>query len=224
MPNWKRTYRRGKRAFNRGKRAYKKYKPVAVEALALAKKVHRQINSEVHYHPITIFDSGLINTGVGGTALHGISQGDTSLTRSGSSIKLARLSGHFRITTDATNTNSQIVRLVLLVGKQERGTAPTWSSVYGTATGGGLILNQKAWNDRFNTKVLFDRLVRLEPNNDSGNDVRVIPFNIKLFHHIQYEQGGNNAETGGLYFLRVSDQSATGPSVNMQARLTFWDN
>lgn len=217
MANFKRYKKYAKRTYKFGKKVYGA-RGDAKQALQLAKKVYRQINSEVHYHEISTNTTYDVNGSV--ASLHNISQGDTSTNRTGSSLKLARLSGNFLVTNHASATSDTRVRIIILRGHNEKGTAPTWANTYDSVD----TLGQKLWNNRFNTKVLMDRVINIIPQFSGQIDSRQIRVNMKLYGHLQYEQGGNDAANGGLYLFIISNQVTNVPSVITRLRLTFYDN
>lgn len=197
--------------------------PVANKALDVALKLQRVINSEIHYKDQLI--SSNVNTSGFVTALHEMAQGDTTSTRTGSSIRPVRISGRYVLRYNSTETEDVLVRLYIIKAKQERGTAPTWANTFEAVQGANQqLFCPKLYNNRFNTKILWTRVVRLSPNNDSESTQKVVNFNIKLFGHIQYTRSANTAEDGGLYLFAQSTEATNAPNMLGQSRLTFYDN
>ncbi len=216
-----------RKAFRKGKHVYTKAKaalPIAKEALAGVQKLYRTINSEVHHNDIansaTATNAGIV------VLAHTIAQGDTDITRTGSSIRPMTLSGVLTFTINGASTTEVLLRAYIIKAKQERGTAPTWATVFNAAATGGEIIKQaKLWDNRFNTKILWDSgIVKVSPNNVDGVGLTTRKVYIKCFGHIQYTNGASTAEDGGYYLFFASDQASNQPAVGHRLRLTFHDN
>lgn len=202
----------------------------AFTALKLAQKVHRQINSEVFAHKIQLSSQASDTTGTV-TSLCAISQGDTDGTRTGNSIKLARLSGWIVVKSRDACTETTLVRIVILRGKHERNTAPAWSTTYDAAVSGvTLVGSQKLRDRRFDTKVLYDRIIRLESTVDTAGvnpSTKMFKINIKLYGHVNYDGANTTAESGGIYLFQCSNQdtgASKDPTISTNLTLSYYDN
>lgn len=225
--------KRGLRYVRKGYKNIKK-NPVgaastALTALKIAQKVHRQINSEVFGHKIQL-NTNADTTGAV-QSLCAISQGDTDGTRTANSIKLARLSGYIVCKSRDAATDTTFVRVVILRGKHERNTAPAWSTTYEAAASGVTLVGaQKLRDRRFDTKVLYDRVIRLENTNDTGSvnpSTKMFKINLKLYGHVNYDGANTTAESGGIYLFFCSNQdtgASKDPAFSTNLTLTYYDN
>jgi len=188
----------------------------AYSAMKLATKLARFVNTEFKYHDYN--DSNpVINTASVQDGLNVIQQNVTGTGRTGDSIKPMRLSGRFMFTKHPT-PDASTVRFIIFRGKQEDQDVPTGNDILEEPSD---ILSPKSYDDRFRTKVLYDRLITLT------TDRPVVHFNIniKLFGHITYNAASDDVEDGGVYYLFLSDMATgSGPTATFYSRMTYVDN
>jgi len=216
-----------RKAYRKGKKAYKFYKKnqsKADAALALAKKVARQVNTEVKYRLNSIAspidDNGTV------FRLCTVPVGDQETERIGDSIKTMRVSGRLFITQNESAQKTAL-RCILFRGKQERG------EDYAVSGGDNYILSTtatqtylapKSENKKYASKILYDKLYHMSNN---GNSSLILNWNFKLFGHVQYTSSDDTGETiedGGLYLLVISNETTNTPSFNAELRFTYTDN
>lgn len=214
---YKKTF---KGAYRKGKKAYgfaKKHQGTAQKALALAQKVHRVINSE-HHRKLAVYNS---TVPAAGQVLNicDPAQGDTFNDRTGISIKPLRVSGRLYLTINAVATAS-VVRLILFRGKNENRVSYAVSDILHTASG-LTWQNPKDYQERFRSKVLYDRTYNLDKN---GRDSIMLNWNFKLFGHIQFGNNDITVENGGLYLLMITNEPTNLPTLQYTLQTTFIDN
>lgn len=193
-------------------------------ALSLASKVYRFVNTEVKFHDVTQTGTAIPNTGsING--LSAITQGDTSLTRDGQSVKLMNLTIRGFITTNQSQPYPQITRIILFRGKQENGVGFSATDILETAS----VISPKNYTDRFRTKILYDQT--FYQNQGAGLSAAAFgtlsrPFNINLKcqGHVNFAGSSTNIEDGGLYLLYLSNQATSTPTITYYSRLTYVDN
>lgn len=215
---YNRPYRR-RRYYRKPPQKPMRYKvaDTAYKAYVMGRKAMRIINSEVK---VSNTSSSYSPSSTGAVVdLSSVAQGDTDNTRDGDSIKPLNLTMRGLISADAsvTNNGATFVRVVVVRAKHERGTSPTWASVFGSAS----TLAAKDHDNRFETKILYDRLFSLDANKGS-----TLTFNkiIKLDGHIQFDGGASTIRNGGIYLMHMSNVATNLPSLNVNTRLSFVDN
>lgn len=194
---------------------------VAYKGFRLAKRLARFVNTEQKAVQTEISATTVAAGVVYPLSL--IAQGDGYNQRDGISIKNSRLSGRFQVNYDTAATNGSVVRCIIFKYKQENGVAPTTANILDT-TGGLDWLAPKFYPNRFQSKVLMDKLITLS---EAGTMVKVCDVDIKLYGHTNYGGTGGavtDIDDGGYYFLIITDVGASGPSIFAQFRLTFVDN
>lgn len=183
----------------------------------LAKRLKRLINVEVKFHDVdqtagvTTASTGIVHD------LTVIAQGDTQLTRNGSSLKPLHFSLKGTINQNSTQPTAS-VRCILFRGKLENGTTPTVTTYLESAS----IYAQINHDNKFQHNTLMDKTFVL--TNVGSN--RRVPFNIeqKLFGHVNYDDATTTIEAGGLYLLLITDNTSLTPVVTYYSRMTFTDN
>ncbi len=192
----------------------------ANRALALVNNVRRFINTEVKHHDVIVTAFRIPLTGnVNNLAV--ISQGDTSNNRDGLSLKPLNLT--FRATLlHRTPQDDSRVRLIIFRGKQENGIAYTSQDLLETDN----VLSPKNYSDRFRSKILCDKTFTMNQMFDASNRSYHFEKVIKMHGHVNYSEGSNAIEDGGIYIMVLSDQTLTAdqPEISYYARLTFTDN
>lgn len=214
---WKKTVRKG---YRKGKRAYKfarKHQTEAKQALDLAKKVARMVNVE-YKRDIASYNSTITNTGVI-EVLCNPAEGDTFNSRDGISVKPIRTSGRIFLLINPSATSS-VVRFVLFRGKNENRVTYTTSDVLHTASG-LTFQNPKDYQERFRTKVLYDRTYNLD---SASRRSMVLNWNFKMYGHIQFGNNSTEIENGGIYLLMITNEPTNVPTVQYTLQTTFTDN
>lgn len=182
-------------------------------------KIKGLVNSEMYKYDQS--QTGLSLTNSGGV-LHvtSVAQGDGDSARTGNSI-LARsvnIKGVLKYNSVGT-VFAQPCRLIVVIDTQQVGDAsPTVATVLEQATTYSHINSDTA--GRF--KVLYNRVYNL----NSGT-AAAIPFqiNIPMRHHVRYNGTlSTDIQKGGIYFLYMSNESSTYPTMDYECRLSYHDN
>lgn len=227
---YKKTYKRTT------KKAYKKpmrYKvaDAAMTALKIAKSVKRLVNVEMKACETNFPDVGIDSTGLV-LSLATIPKGDDANERDGISVKPMRVSGRLYVDMNINDGSvfATLFRMIIFRGKQEHSNP---YDVQGTGQYDILdpdtkaCLARKNRDNRFGTKVLYDKLITLSA---VGKNAQICDINIKTFGHINYDGGadgdlGLNIDDGGIYILFVSDKTGDAkPIVTGQLTVTYSDN
>lgn len=206
-----------------GKLAWK-HKGTAVKALKLAKKVARMVNVEYKF----LENNFVVNPDSGGsvTALCEIPEGDGESAREGKSVKPIRVSGRCYIDMNPT-ASTTLFRMIIFRGKHERANpfGPQGAGPYDILDDDAVApLARKNHDNRFDTKILFDRLFTLST---SGTRSKVFDINVKLFGHLNFtseQPNGTDIDDGGIYLLICSDQATLTPVFRSQLTLSYVDN
>lgn len=176
------------RAYKKGKKVYKfakKHQSEAKQALVLAKRVARIVNSE-HKYTYTVYNNNVSWTG-DMVNLCIPTQGLTTNNRIGNSIKLMRLSGRIALYKN-TSASQTLLRCIILRGKNENGTTPTVTSVLDNTLGGQIVLSPKWERNLYDTKIIYDKTYVLSADRTH----MVLNWNFKMFGHINFQTGSVN--------------------------------
>lgn len=216
----KRNYGR-KRRGNYGARLGRKvggtvYK--AYQGFNMAKRLMRMVNTEVKYFSEidqdNISNSGQIRN------LFTPSQGTGVNERVGDSCKLLHITGRFQIALNP-NISNATVRVIIFRGKNERDTAPTVTSGTSGVLESADILSPKKWDNRFDTKVLYDRKHTVFFD---GRPSYTFSISKKLFGHCTFDHNSSDISDGGLWMLLISDTNTDQPAFQWNIRTTYSDN
>lgn len=210
-----------------GKKRFTKRPKQSVSAKAdLALKLVRQIKYKFD-GDIKKTDSTL-NTTVDSSGrvdqVAAITHGASEVTRVGDQIKILRVKGTIVVRNDATATNDTLVRVVLIKGNNERATAPTWASTFEATGSIGLTHVPKLYDSRFSTRVLYDKILTITPNNDSNVSERIFDIDVPCNFRMRFNGAATTCEDGGLYLFAVSNQATLVPNYVVFLRTTFTDN
>lgn len=193
---------------------------VAYKAYKIARTLKRFVNTEHKYHDV-INNTGISATGTIVNLTSGIAQGDTAVTRDGSSIKLARLSLRIHLTINS-NATASMARIILFRGKQENGGTYTVTDILDNGTTTYQMIAPKTRTERFRTKFIYDKTSSLSIN---GRRDVFLDWNFKLYGHTEYsDAAGTTIENGGLYMLYISNETLNNVNFTYYSRLTFVDN
>lgn len=153
------------------------------------------------------------------TALNPIAQGSSDVTRNGDSIlaKYIQLSGEV---FGSASSSQDIVRIVLLCDKENRGTAPTYTDVYTDASVHSYLNKENM--DRF----IILRDWHFTFSTGSKNAFAFKKF-IRLNTHLKYSGNAGNAtdiRQNGLYLMVLGVDNTNKALVNVNSRIAFYDN
>lgn len=221
---YKKSY--GKKRY-RKRRYYRKREPDVVDVARYAakgvSKIFRMINVEYKIHDKT---ETSINIGTTPTLikLDTIAVGDGYNNRDGISIKPITLTVRYLPQVNASALRN-VMRIIIFRGKNENGVAFTAADLLENASGTQACISPKSYENRFKTKVLYDKTFNL--NHNGANSRRFVEKHIKLFGHVNFniaDTTGATVENGGLYALYVSSDNINQPVLDSSYRLTYTDN
>lgn len=191
----------------------------AYTALKIAQGIQRMVNTEVKHTDIS-YSSGALTTSGQVFNLCAPSKGDTFETRDGISVKPLNLKiqGRFHM---GTGVEVEHVRVIIFRGKQENAVVPVTTDVLDTAN----VFSFKNYSDRFRTKILSDKILTLKPWESTSYGSANYNLSKKLFGHINFVEGADTIENGGLYMLVLSSSTATPATyMTVKTRVTWTDN
>lgn len=221
MPRqYKKQYRRKAKPRTR----YQNYAGAAGQLYKDVKYLKRIVNVE---HKLFELDKVKNPTSTGEIFfLNKIPQGDTDVTRDGSSVKLQ----HLKVIGNIQNSKGIDTSCRVIIYWDE---ANTITSVYGAADGFFLSAvlpgyDFKNWNTRFKTSVLYDKTFELSVANSSasvGSGVRKhLEIDLNIGKHTQFLDATGEISSGALKLLIVSNATTSGPVFSYNQRLTYTDN
>lgn len=199
----------------------------ALKALKIAKGIQKGIEYKYVDYPLLADD--IYSNGLSYSLLAGLAKGDTALTRTGDTIKLARahinLTCHIPVGSVATNTRT--FRVMLVRGIRENQVKPEMAITASASKGVlddsvvPLILCRKAVNNMRDTKILFDKIYTLTPGQRTKYEFR---WNFKLDWVCRFgSDSANLPEDGGLYLMLCEDYNNGDILCNMNHRITYSD-
>lgn len=216
MPYRKRIYRR--------KRTFKRKAVGTAKMYQIAKKVltkQKEVKSYDDYFALSAVNNNvgqvypMFNSLANGG---GIIEGVTEETRVGSTIFAKNLG--FRATLKLGTSTNQVVRIIIFRYKNDD--SRTLTNANDLLQGSGVNARKK-WDERFQSKFLFDRTYTLSTAKQPWVQ---IDTNIKVFHRLNYKAGtASSYEDGGLYMLLISDNSGSsfGPVLDATYTLSYTD-
>lgn len=155
--------------------------------------------------------------------LNSMSQGDTQVTRDGSSVYNKYMDLDLWVTRNSTATVPQVVRVVVFVDKQEDlNVGNFWDSLITDSTSNWMTGKQHEY--RFNSKVLYDRTFNM---NEESNTSHVVHKKIKLNFSTQFDASSTSILTNAIKIFAVSSSPASGaqlPTVVYRSRIHFTDS
>lgn len=195
---------------------------MAYSALVMAKRLKDMVNIEYKALDTATSVNNVDWTGNIRYPLASITQGDTDSNRIGDSIKLQNYTLRYRCVWNPATTYSQI-RLLIVEDKQARfsqGALTTSSLLTQNATAYATMGN-KVYDNRFMTKILYDKTINLYADHPVSEQDIVIPLNF----HAQFD-GSTGRRTGDLFVCCISNiaPGANAPFIDFVERITYTDN
>jgi len=185
-----------------------------------------------------------ISTTTALTLLNGISQGDTTITRTGGQVRLTSVHIKGTVTADPLNLLSDQYRMMVVWDAQANGAAPTLSgtvtSILDVTTITDLLIAPYNYSamDRF--KILMDKRVIInrrvvadtDPATGATQEYQPIvkPFNkrFKLGRTVRYAVNSSTGtitdiSTNSLYFIVVGNvaPASVNPTIQFSSRIYF---
>lgn len=149
------------------------------------------------------------------------SQGVSDTSRIGNSILCKHLTINWAVTINPSNTNGNRFRIIVFIDKQNvKGVSPVATDLLASVV--PTALKNVDNLDRF--VILRDIMRKVDPDEPTVNGKIYIPLH-RL--HTKYDgslgQQSDLAENG-IYLLALSNQGINLPTLNLNARLAFYDN
>ncbi len=213
--NYKRKYRRYRKP--------RYYKKKGNRALVLAKKALSMINVEYKILDST-FSLAAVADSIGITQLTNLSQGDTTITRDGSQIKItsAYLTLAFKMNASATNT---LIRCMLVHDKQTNQAIYVGADLLNDATvGGDNVMSPLNIDNKRRFHVLMDKVFSVSAG---AQQTHFIKFYKKLNIPIRYDANVGDITdltSSSLSLVTVSSEVTNDPTITGKVRLRFVDN
>ncbi len=193
----------------------------AAKALKMASYLKSIVNVEFKNHDTNVQE--VISTTASITQLTNIAQGDTTVTRDGSSCKIVSLMLNYFITMHASAIES-IMRVIVVHDRQ------TNQAIYAAAD----LLHDTSINDALNSpknldndrrfSILYDRCHSLS---SAGTTIKNFKFYRKLALRIRYDNAAaaiTSLTQNSLSIFLISNEATNTPSINFFLRLRFVDN
>lgn len=193
----------------------------AEAAYNMAVALKRIVNVEKKYYDTTISTAAVTETGVI-TDISAIAQGDSALNRDGDSLKPLGLNMRFTLKGDASTSRDTSIRVIVFRMKHENAVVPSVSDVLDVVS----INAMYNYTERPRFNVLMDKIYTLPINDSTVIPQRYYSFSSRLTGHMKFVTGQVTHEDGGIYLLRISDEStATNrPQFGSTTRITYVDN
>jgi len=156
--------------------------------------------------------------------LSGCQQGDTQITRSGAKFNMKSIQMNIKLSTPASNSSSQIIRLILFVHKQARGTAPSIAHLLESEQ----VYTMKSKEHKEWFTIIKDKRVVLSQNGTSG-DLKFIKWykkmNIQANHSLANAGDITDVAENALYLYVLSDVNLADDrsDITFSSRLWFQD-
>lgn len=219
----KKNYKKknGLKKFNNTVRTVGNVARTAVTALGAAKLALSLINPE--FKMIDVDATATPSTTASLVLLNGCVQGSDFDERIGRSIKMKSIQFDMIISKNASATVQQYVRVMLVLDKDPKATAPTFQEIVQLTT--SPIVSPRNLTYRKRIVILKDFVVCLGIN---SSDAQKRSYYRKLDSHTIYNSSnvGTIADIAenSLYLVLVSDATTNLPSVTYYHRLRFLDN
>lgn len=146
-------------------------------------------------------------------------QGSDYNERTGNSIKATSLLLRGYVNLPSTATTGHVMRLILFRDLDNNSSAPTPATVLENVEPNSPLLHTEG--KRY--KIIRDKLITVS---NTGPDIKMVKFNIKLNSHIKYSDPTTGIREGQLYLLVLSDTLTVSeePLFGYDSRIRFVDN
>lgn len=146
-------------------------------------------------------------------------QGSDYNERTGNSIKASSLYLRGYTNLPSTATTGHILRAILFIDHDNNATAPTPATFLENVEPNSPILHTEG--KRY--EVLRDQMIALS---NTGPDIKMVKWNIKLDHHIKYSDPTTGIREGQIYLLVISDTLTVSeePLFGYDCRIRYVDN
>jgi hypothetical protein len=231
----KRNKRRGARRASGGRQTANAVGTYASDAWSLAKRtavglneIRKLINVEQKFSEISSSGTFDRTTGIIGY-LSGCSQGDSTITREGNSIKIQHFRLRYDIVHNSADTAGAVHRVLLVRDLQNQGATITVGDVFESGTLATSraplafynFINGALQNKRFS--ILYDSMVTTSPYEPVYSD----DFESSHDCHIYYrgtDATVASAGNGSYFLVALSSPTANPPTIFWNSRIEFTDN
>jgi len=196
------------------------YSRTAKRLARLEKKIKA---SELKTHDVTVDQS----VDMTGSVLHltGIAQGDQSLNREGLKINLTKLYGNIQVYGNETDTNDQLIRVMIVNDKDCDGALPVISDILESVH----TYSLKKHEERHRYRIMFDKTFTLPLAEGGGRKYKYLKVSTKLPKKgltIFYDGTGSaiaDANSNNLFLvLLAADNGTNHPYITSRWRMRFY--
>ncbi len=194
----------------------------ARKALLMAKSIKSLMNVEFKNHDIAATTSAITITPVI-TQLTNIAQGDTTLTRDGSSVKFVSISFRYTLVQHASAT-STFVRIMLVLDRQTNEAIYTDTDLLADVTVADAIVSPRNLDNGHRFRVLYDKVHAFSA---SGSVSQHGKFYKKLQLKVRYDAAAaliTSLTQSSLSLFTVATEASSTPTITHRIRLRYVDN
>ncbi len=196
----------------------------AQKALRVARHVKSLLNVEKKNHDVSVTAVG-VPDGVGTIfQLTNIPQGDTTISRDGSNVKIISIYIKILMILDASATTGSSFRVILVHDKQTNQAIYTTAELLSTVVNGSSLVSPLNLDNQFRFRILHDKCYTLS---DGGSKHKFVKIFKKVNTRLRFD-----ASTPSIADLRsssyslvlIGNETTNEPNVRFEARLRFVDN
>ncbi len=194
----------------------------AAKALSIARGIKRLINVEIknfdtQLTQVTVTDTPVI------TQLTNIGQGDTTITRDGSQIKMIGFELNYFITRSASS-DFTIVRVMVVLDKQTNQAIYTAADLLADVTAQDNVIAPRNLNNKKRFTVLYDRKHSIGSGGAGSIVVKKYFKKEIMFRYDANTPSIADMTQNSLSMLCVSNEVTNDPGLTLHARVRFVDN
>ncbi len=195
----------------------------ARKALILARNLRSLMNVEFKNHDVTITATGVLD-GVGNVIqLSNIDQGDTTVSRDGSNVKITSIYCKllFRINASGSNTN---IRVMLVLDKQTNQAIFATADLLFSVANVQSLVSPNNLDNQFRFRVLYDKIHLITAG---GKESAFVKIYKKVNLRLRYDNTGNgiaDLRSNSLALVVISNEATNTPTITGAVRLRFVDN
>lgn len=199
---------------------------IARSAYRTAEHIKDLINVEAKRVLVAQTSTSITSSGtILATVQSAIAQGDDYNMRIGDSIKCHTLT--LRWTAELAAV-SNFGRIRLIVFWDEANVITSTAQLLESSGSIQGILSGKTFDNRFLTKILYDKVMTYERSAGAGTTIAPYPYRektIKIDKHTQFDAATTTVVTGALKIFAISDQGAANQTfLSFNANLSYTDD
>lgn len=218
---YKKRFVRRRRFKKKAPSAWSSAKNLAWKGYKLAKYVKSLVNVEKKFIDTTSTVATSTTPTIAPLTL--VAEGDDYNQRNGRSIKLKSLQCRYYLNANASATQSYMVRVLIFIDKDSRGSAPTSSELLQDNTNFNSPINL---NNGKRFVVLYDKISDISPTN-TDDSLKWKSYFKQLAMHTSFMGTGatqGDADTNHIYLCYFSTGGAYPPGFSYYFRTRFIDN